>query len=193
MWLSLRCKTRQNWPTRVLFSPPWTQRPNGFLWSTCPRQWGRVSASVCCREWRESASTECAGRNSVVVGNLTPNNFHVWLTTQTIKPLTCAYFSFDICVQLLSRPQISGNRGRNSAQRKGRKPHSFLNGNTSVHLCSTSAEFTSFFGRGGAEVGWTVPSSPAGNNILMLSEYVVQNSSISDFVASGRTGATGSC
>lgn len=30
---------------------------------------------------------------------------------------------------------------------------------------------------------------PPGNNILMLSGYVKQNSSISDFVASGRTTA----
>ena len=33
--------------------------------------------------------------------------------------------------------------------------------------------------------------SPAGNNILMLCEYVIQNSSISDFVAGGRTAAAG--
>lgn len=64
IWLSLRWKTWQNWPTWVLFSPPLTQQPNGLLWFTCPCHWGQVSVSVCCREWWESASRECAGRNA---------------------------------------------------------------------------------------------------------------------------------
>lgn len=107
---------------------------------------------------------------------------------------------------MLRRTTVQGSSGRKGAKKKKKWnaiTFLILNGNTicpslclfphlfffaSVPLCSRLYPLS-----WEAEVDWMVTLLPPGNNILMLSGYVKQNSSISDFVARGRTIAAGTC
>lgn len=107
---------------------------------------------------------------------------------------------------MLRRTTVQGSSGRKGAKKKKKVKCNHLPYFEWKHHLSISMSLSpSFFFASvplcsrlyplswEAEVDWMVTLLPPGNNILMLSGYVKQNSSISDFVARGRTIAAGTC